>query len=119
MPSGLRAGSVGERCASRWVPSRSRTNTQRSGTSPRPALYQWPVPLASATRRVPPPYQRTTARRNRAPATAWLGLGRAAPLTRGRPLPAYGGGGSDRVGRGGDLLTQGRRPRPGGGERGP
>src|SRR5262249_17063434 len=85
---GFSAGSVVEKYSSRCVPLSSRTNPQRSGARPWPDLYQWPVPLLTATRRVPPPYQPTLSRRSRrAPATAALGLGKAPPLTRGPPLP--------------------------------
>jgi hypothetical protein len=82
------AGSVVKKYSSRWVPSRSRTNTQRIGTRPRPDLYQGSRPLAVSTRRVPPPYQPTDRRFRRPTAeTASLGLGRLAPLTGGRPWP--------------------------------
>src|SRR5512135_637262 len=102
----LSVGSVLKKNSSRWVPSRSRTNTQRIGTSPAPDLYQCPVRLSRPTRRVPPPYQATErCRSRRASAAACRGLGNAAPLTRGRPLPLYGGGGSNRLASGCSLLT--------------
>src|SRR5688572_582102 len=44
--AGASARSVVKKNSSRWVPWRSRTNTQRNSTSPRPDLYQWPVPPA-------------------------------------------------------------------------
>src|SRR5687768_4245876 len=60
--AGTRAGSVVNRYSSRWVPVRSATNTHRTGTSPRPDLYQCPVLVTTATRRVPPPYHPTVSR---------------------------------------------------------
>jgi hypothetical protein len=97
--------------SSRCVPVRSRTNTQAISTSPAPALYQCPVPLATPTSRSPPPYQATVSDRKSAAATAWRGLGRRAPLTGGRPLPRYGGGGSNRLASGWSLLTSVNRAR--------
>src|SRR3954470_21187474 len=99
--TGSSVGSVLKKNSSRWVPSRSRTNTQRTGTSPPPDLYQCPTRLRVPTRRVPPPYQATGRGRSRlAPAATCRGLGSAAPLTLGRPVPEYGGGGSNRLASG-------------------
>src|SRR5690606_22181751 len=104
-------GSVLKKYSSRWVPVRSRTNTQAIGTNPSPALYQCPTPPVSPTSRVPPPYQATVSVRTSADAAAWLGLGSRAPLTGGRPLPLYGGGGSNRLASGCSLLTSVSRAR--------
>jgi hypothetical protein len=106
--AGRRDGSVVNRYSSRWVPSRSETNTQRTGTSPRPDLYQCPEQLTAPTRRVPPPCQGTVSRvrdRSASHATAWRGLGSLLPFTRGRPSPEYGGGGLNRLASGQNLLT--------------
>src|SRR3954468_18033552 len=106
--AGVRAGSVVKKYSARWVPVRSSTNTQRIGASPHPDLYQCPTRVAVATRRVPPPSQPPVSRvreHGARLATACRGLGRAAPLTRGRPLPAYRGGGWNRLASGGGLLT--------------
>src|SRR5688572_20202810 len=108
-----RAGSVVNRYSSRCVPVRSSTNTHRTGTSPRPDLYQCPVLVTTATRRVPPPYHPTVRRDRdcgRRVATAWRGLGRRPPFTRGRPTPVYGGGGRNRLASGHSLLTRVSRP---------
>src|SRR5437588_7130077 len=106
--AGVRVASVVYRYSSRWVPDRSSTNTHRTGTSPRPDLYQCPVPVTTATDRRPPPYHPTVSR-DRDPerrwATAWRGLGSRPPFTRGRPTPAYGGGGRNRLASGHSLLT--------------
>src|SRR3954470_1674906 len=52
--------SVVKKYSSRWLPVRSCTYTQRTATSPSPALYHWPVPLTVWTSRRPPPYQATS-----------------------------------------------------------
>src|SRR5438477_12661624 len=109
--SGESAGSVVSRYSSRCVPVASLTNTHRTGTSPHPPLYQCPTPVAASTRRVPPPYHATDSRVRGAVAVACRGLGRRAPLTRGRPLPAYGGGGVNRLMSGWHLLTNVSRAR--------
>src|SRR5215210_1296401 len=94
---GVRSGSVVKKYSSRCVPLTSRTNAQRTGTSPRPPLYQCPVPSSVSTRLFPPPYHPTSDRvKVVAAATASRGFLRRPPLTRGRPLPVYGGGGSNR-----------------------
>src|SRR5207248_2800666 len=77
-----RPRSVLKKYSSRCVPSRSWTNTQRTGTRPRPLLYQGPVPPTTPTRRVPPPYQPTVSRHR------LLGLGQPAALD---PRPALAG----------------------------
>src|SRR5947209_5752011 len=76
--AGFSPGSVVKRYSSRCVPVASRTNTQRNGTNPAPALYQCPVPSRAPTRRVPPPYQQAHA----------LGLRAVRP----RALPVVFGG---------------------------
>jgi hypothetical protein len=109
---GVRVGPVLKKYSPRRVPSRPRTNTQRIGTSPAPALYQCPAPSAVPTCRVPPPYQPTVSRRKRRRrSTAWRGWGKRSPWTRGRPLPAYGGGGANRLASGRSLLTSASRAR--------
>src|SRR4051794_6040702 len=99
------AVSVLKKYSSRWDPVWSLTNTHTIGTSPSPALYQCPVPLSTPTSRLPPPYQATSSDFSAAPATACFGLGRRGPFTGGRPLPEYGGGGSNRLASGWSLLT--------------
>jgi hypothetical protein len=67
------------------------------------AVVRWTVP----TRRVPPPYQFTVIAVSKGVVVATCrGLGSRSPLTRGRPLPAYGGGGSNRLASGCNLLTR-------------
>src|SRR5260370_42319019 len=98
-------GSVVKKYSSRCVPVRSWTKTQRTATSPWPDLYQWPVPLTTATSRRPPPYQATFSLVRRERTTTSCGEGSSLPLTRGRPCPEEGGGGSYQVGPGPEGAT--------------
>ena len=82
------------------------------GTSPSPPLYRCPIPVVTSTTRVPPPYQVTVSRVRAA--AAWRGFGTRSPFTRGRPLPAYGGGGANRWASGWGSLTGVSRPGAGG-----
>jgi hypothetical protein len=81
----LQVGSVVKKYSSRCVLWASWTKIQRTGTSPCPPLYQWPVALIHRTRRVPPPYHVTVARLRVPRAATWTGAGSLRPLTRGRP----------------------------------
>ena len=115
--AGSSAGSVVKKYSSRCVPSRSRTNTQRIGTSPAPDLYQCPVPLSRPTRRVPPPYQATVQpaqpprRRGGLP-----GLGQRRPLDPRPALARVRRRRVEQVGVGVELADQ-RQPAGGGGGR--
>src|SRR6516225_254482 len=105
----LRRTSVLYKYSSRRVPVRSCTYTQRTRTNPCPALYHQPTSLTTSTSRRPPPYQLTFKRWRFERATTSCGEGLLAPLTRGRPLPAYGGGASYRLASAGNLLTSASR----------
>ncbi len=110
--AGVEFGSAVTAHSSRCVPPAPRTNPHRRGTRPRPASYRRPVPAGASTSRFPPPYHPTGGRVTPAAApTARLGSGRRAPVTRGRPRPAYGGGGSNGWAPGCDGPTGVGRPR--------
>src|SRR5262249_57072408 len=81
----------------RWAPVWARKATQRAASSPPPPFIQCPTPRPASKLRQPPPYQRTRSRCRSAVATTSRGEGCLSPLTRGRPLPVYGGGGAYRL----------------------
>src|SRR5512135_231807 len=82
---GVMAGSVLKKYSSRWVPVRSCTNTQRTGTAPSPARDQSPVPLTTSTVREPPPYHETRSRVGAERLTTASGEASFRPFSGGRP----------------------------------